>query len=147
MSCSDQMLARYLDGELSPAERSELEAQLNDDDRLRLAALGDVGAAVRAALEGEAAQVDLWPSVQAWIERARRNAWWRRARRPGVLGAGLLAVAAAVMILLAPLKRVPPTNECDIESLDVAGVQATVFKIPDSTRAGLTTTIIWTEEE
>jgi anti-sigma factor RsiW len=141
------MLARYLDGELTPAERGELEALLDDQDRARLAALTDIGAAVRAALAGESEPVDLWPGVEAGIERARRHARWQRARRPGMLGAGLLVAGAALMLLLAPLKRVRPTNECDIESLEVAGTQTAVFKVPDPERQGLTTTIIWTEEE
>ena len=60
----DVRLQRYFDGELSPAERAEVEAALTDDDRLKLAALGEVRGLVANTLSAEAAEVDLWPALE-----------------------------------------------------------------------------------
>ena len=59
----DERLQRYFDGELSPEERGQVEAALTEDDRLKLAALGEVRGLVANALAAEAADVDLWPGI------------------------------------------------------------------------------------
>ena len=61
----DERLQRYFDGELPAEELARVEAALTEDDRLKLAALGEVRGLVANALIAEAADVDLWPASSA----------------------------------------------------------------------------------
>jgi anti-sigma factor RsiW len=140
----DERLQRFFDGELSPEERARFEAELGDEDRERLAALGEMGGLLRSALEAEAAQVDVWPAVERGLKRDRLRRWRHRLRGPA--GVGLMVAMAASLVLF--LGRPLPTNECDIESLEVGGAAATVMRVRDVHHGGdATTTIIWTDEE
>ena len=47
-----------------PAERAEVEAALTEDDRLKLAALGELRGLVGNTLQAEAADIDLWPALE-----------------------------------------------------------------------------------
>ena len=62
---NDERLQRYFDGEMPPEERAQVEAALTDDDRLKLAALGEVRGLVANALLAEAAEIDLLPGIEA----------------------------------------------------------------------------------
>ena len=151
----DVRLQRYFDGELSPAERAEVEAALTDDDRLKLAALGEVRGLVANALSAEAADVDLWPGLEKQLGREgkaagkARSRWGMRAH-PASWSAGLVsaAAAAALLFFVQPWHPRHAENDCDIESLETSGAMATVFHMSDAPHRGDgSTTVIWTEEE
>ena len=152
----DVRLQRYFDGELSSEERAEVEAALTDDDRLKLAALGEVRGLVANALSAEAAEVDLWPALERKLGAARpgqaeakaRRRWGLRAH-PASWSAGLVsAAAAALLFLVLPWHSGHASNGCDVVSLETSGAMATVFKLSDMPHKGdASTTVIWTEEE
>jgi anti-sigma factor RsiW len=150
----DERLQRYFDGELPAEERASVEAALTEDDRLKLAALGEVRGLVANALAAEAAEVDLWPALEAQLgggkaaAKARRR-WGLRAH-PASWSAGFLSLAAAAALLL----FVPSwhsdhaQNGCDIESLETVGAVATVIHMDDAPHPGdEATTVIWTTED
>jgi len=151
----DERLQRYFDGELAPEERAAVEAALTDDDRLKLAALGEVRGLVGNALSAEAANVDLWPALEKQLglgggkaaSKARRR-WGLRAH-PASWSAGLVSMAAAAALLLfvQPWHSSHAQNGCDIESLETQGAVATVFDIEGPHRGDESTTVIWTTEE
>jgi anti-sigma factor RsiW len=148
-------LQRYFDGELSANERAEVEAALTDDDRLKLAALGEVRGLVANALTAEAAEVDLWSTLEKQLGREgkaaskARSRWGMRAH-PASWSAGLVtaAAAAALLFFVQPWHPAHATNGCDVESLETSGAMATVFNLSDTPHKGdASTTVIWTEEE
>lgn len=152
----DERLQRYFDGELSAEERSQVEAALSEDDRLKLAALGEVRALVANALAAEAADVDLWAGIERHLrgggkshDKARRR-WGLRAH-PASWSAGLLSVAAmaaALLFFVQPWHSAHAQNGCDIESLETTGAVATVIHMDDAPHRGdETTTVIWTTED
>lgn len=142
-----ERLQRYFDGELSADERLRCEAELTDDDRERLAALGELRGLIVATLETEAAGVDLWSGIEKAITPApRRRLRGRFARR--IYGAGLALAAAAALVLFLRAPRRYASNEAEVELLDFDGAMASVMKLqdPGQAEAGPTTTVIWTEE-
>jgi anti-sigma factor RsiW len=150
----DERLQRYFDDELSPAERAAVEAGLTDDDRLKLAALGEVRGLLANALSAESAEVDLWPLVAGGIgapmgkAEARAHRRWGLRAHPASWSAGLMAMAAAALLFVFQPWHAQPGNRCDIESLETSGSVATVFRLSDMPHRGDgTTTVIWTEEE
>lgn len=147
----DERLQRYFDGELAPAEHAEVEESLTADDRLTLGALGEIRGLVAGALQAEAAAIDLWPGIERQLRRGaakksrRRFGQWTRTLS---WSAGLVAAAAALLLLVRPWHPGHAPNECDIESLETSGVTATVFKMSDMPHYGdSSTTVIWTQEE
>jgi len=150
----DERLQRYFDGELSPEERCQVEAALTEDDRLKLAALGEVRGLVANALAAEAADVDLWPGIEQKLggggkaaAKARRR-WGLRAH-PASWSAGLVSLAAAALLLVVqPWHSQHAQNGCDIESLETTGAVATVIHMDDTPHRGdEATTVIWTTED
>jgi anti-sigma factor RsiW len=150
----DERLQRYFDGELSPEERGQVEAALTEDDRLKLAALGEVRGLVANALAAEAADVDLWPGIERKLggggkaaAKARRR-WGLRAH-PASWSAGLVSLAAAALLLVVqPWHSQHAQNGCDIESLETTGAVATVIHMDDTPHRGdEATTVIWTTED
>ncbi len=152
----DVRLQRYFDGELTPQERAEVEAALTDDDRLKLAALGEVRGLVANALSAEAAEVDLWPALEKQLgagqgkaEAKARRRWGMRAH-PASWSAGLVSVAAAAALLffVQPWHSAHAQNGCEIESLETEGAVATVIHMDDAPHRGdEPTTVIWTTED
>jgi anti-sigma factor RsiW len=158
----DVRLQRYFDGELTPEERAEVEAALTDDDRLKLAALGEVRGLVANALSAEAAEIDLWPALEKQLaarqgggvaggkaETKARRRWGMRAH-PASWSAGLgsLAAAAALLFFLQPWHSAHAQNGCEIESLETYGAVATVINMDDAPHRGdEATTVIWTTED
>jgi len=140
----DEDLHRLHDGELEGAAPA-----LDDADRERLAALGEISAAVKNTLAAEASGVDLWAAIEKRIDQnaAKKGpvdirSWRQRiARRAYVLVPAIAAAAAAVLVWW-NLGTGPVTNGCDIEELDISGATATVFKVGEGTGS---TTVIWTE--
>lgn len=150
----DERLQRYFDGELTAGERAEVEAVLTDDDRLKLAALGEVRGLVANALLAEAAEVDLWPALEAQLggggkAKARARRRWGLSARPASWSAGLVSVAAAALLFFVqPWHSRHPQNGCDIESLETGGAMATVIQMDDAPHSGdESTTVIWTSED
>jgi hypothetical protein len=93
-----EMLAAYLEGELSGSEHARVEAQLGDDAdaRQRLAQLGRIRAAMRAPV-AELAEIDLVGRVREGLKkpeiRAGHGSRW--------VWAGGVAAAAAIALLFA----------------------------------------------
>jgi anti-sigma factor RsiW len=153
----DVRLQRYFDGELTPEERAEVEAGLTEDDRLKLAALGEVRGLVANALSAEAAEIDLWPALEKQLvhgqggkaETKARRRWGMRAH-PASWSAGFasLAAAAALLFFLQPWHSAHAQNGCEIESLETYGAVATVINMDDAPHRGdEATTVIWTTED
>ena len=153
----DQRLQRYFDGELTPEERAQVEATLTEEDQLKLAALGEVGGLVANALAAEAAEVDLWPALEAKLpsrgaagagKPTRVRRWGLRAH-PASWSAGLMSLAAAALLLVfQPWHPGHAANGCDVLNLETSGAVATVFRLSDMPHRGdSSTTVIWTEEE
>jgi anti-sigma factor RsiW len=144
------VLHRLHDGALPPEERARIEARLDDGARLQLAAIDDVGQAVRGAMDSSTAGFDVWAAVEKEIAPAKVLSFRERLarRRPApVWISTLVAAAAAAAFLLLPARlSALPSNNCDIESLDVTGGSATVMKLDDPHGEG-TTTVVWLEEE
>lgn len=153
----DERLQRYFDDELSSEERAQVEAALTDDDRLKLAALGEVRGLVANALAAEAADVDLWPALDKQLrpggtgagkaeKRARRR--WGIAAHPGGWSAGFVtAAAAALLLILQPWHSAHAQNGCEIESLET-GAMATVINVNDAPHRGdEPLTVIWQMED
>ncbi len=151
----DERLQRYFDGELSAEERSQVEAALTEDDRLKLAALGEVRGLVANALAAEAADVDLWPGLERHLggggkaaAKARRR--WGFGAHPASWSAGLvsLAAAAALLFIVQPWHSGHAQNGCEIESLETEGAVASVIHMDDAPHKGdEATTVIWTTED
>jgi len=154
----DERLQRYFDGELPAEERAQVEAALTDDDRLKLAALGEVRGLVANALMAESAEIDLLPGIEAALRgggigigkaeaKARRR--WGLMAHPARWSAGFVSAAAAVLLLLfQPWHSAHAQNGCDIESLDSYGAVVTVFRMNDTPhKSDETTTVIFTEED
>jgi anti-sigma factor RsiW len=153
----DERLQRYFDGELTPAERAEVEASLTEEDQLKLAALGEVRGLVGNALAAEAAEIDLWPALEKELgakgkasgkaAASTRRRWGLRAH-PASWSAGLAGLAAAALLLVVqPWHPSHAQNGMEIESLETEGAVATVFDIDGAHRGDESTTVIWTTEE
>jgi anti-sigma factor RsiW len=154
----DERLQRYFDGEMPAEERARVEAGLTDDDRLKLAALGEVRGLVANALRAESADIDLLPGIDAALRgggtgagaaalKARRR--WGLAAHPASWSGGFLAAAAAVLLLVfQPWHSAHAQNGCDIESLESNGAVVAVFRLGDTPhKSDESTTVIFTEED
>ena len=143
-----ERLHRLHDGETPAAERAQLEASLDDNDRLRLAALTDIGAALRHTYAAESEHFDAWPAIQKQISGGKVLSLTDRLKKRRVpIGiSSLLAAAAALVVLVGPWRDVLPTNGCDIESIDSSGADVSVLKVPDPGSGEGTTTIVWMHE-
>jgi anti-sigma factor RsiW len=142
----DELLQRYFDDTLVDAERERVEADLTDEDRERLAALAEMRGLLARTLEAEAGEIDLLPALEPRLKgrRGRLHRW-----TGGVTSFGLaVAAVAALLLVMRPWQSRLPTNECDVETLEVDGSLASVFRVKDGAHGGdATTTIIWAEEQ
>jgi anti-sigma factor RsiW len=144
----NELLQRYFDGELSAEERARCEAELTEEDQLRLQALEEIRGLVGHALDAQAADVDLWSGIDARLRGGQKQATVRRWReRVRLRATGPLAALAAVAALLLVFKpwHAASENDCDIEHLETNGSVATVFHMADMPHGA--TTVIWTEED
>jgi len=93
----DALLVAYLDGELDPSRRQELERRLRDDPALkaRLAALAEAGRPLRSAFD---ALLDVAPAGR--LETAFAAARAKAQRRPQFRYRRMLVAAAASLLLL-----------------------------------------------
>jgi anti-sigma factor RsiW len=150
----DERLQRYFDGELPEAERAAVEATLTEDDKLKLAALGELRGLVGNALTAEAADIDLWPGIEKQLGRegkaaAKARRRWGLRAHPASWSAGLVtAAAAALLFIVQPWHPGHAQNGCDIESLETVGAVASVIHMDDTPHRGdESTTVIWTMED
>ena len=141
------MVQRYFDDELAPDERARFEAEMTEDDRLRLAALGEMRQLLTHALE-PAGDVDIWSGVSKQLDKQKAHRGWLRRRSVGGAASVLLAAVATLMFLVSPWHKATSDNDCDVESLEVDNGYATVMQIHDMPHDGDgATTIIWAEED
>jgi hypothetical protein len=89
-------LSEYVDDELVPAERLQLEQHLLDCARCRetVDELRDVAAAARR-LEDTPPATDLWPAVAAALPRASSRGWHLTLSMPQALAASVLLMAVS----------------------------------------------------
>lgn len=141
---SDDLLQRYHDRELSAAERAEVEARLDGDSRLRLEALDELRGLLKSHAEAESSGVD-FGSLITVIENAPRavNQAPSKKRRSIVPLSAVGAFAAGAFALFFFLRAGVPSNEAQVESLEVSGGSATVLRMTDDKNPNQTTTIIW----
>jgi anti-sigma factor RsiW len=148
MNGKQDRLQRYFDGELPESERAAFEAELTDDDRVRLQVMAEMRAALGNALAADSAEIDVTAAVGKQLRgTVTPIGWAARLRRGTVLGTSaglLLAAAAAFMLVLQPWHSRLSDN-CDVETLEVDGAQAAVFQIQHN--GDSPTTVIWTPEE
>ena len=154
---SDELLQRYFDEALSPSERAEVETRLDADARLRPDALTGLRGLLREHSRAEASGIDLSSTIDAIAQAAlptanpvpSQAAHRRRTLLPLSAAGGFLAAAVAVFMLWQPLQlmRGHQTNEAEVESLEVQGAIATVFRVEDGADPSHTATVIWTDDE
>jgi hypothetical protein len=139
----DELLQRYFDDALTDEERARVDAALTDEDRERLAALGELRGLLGRVLEAESAKVDLLPAIEKRLAAPQRRMRWARMTSIGVA----FAAAAAFLLVANPFRPRLPSNECDVESLEVSGGLASVLKVRDHAHGdNATMSIIWAEE-
>jgi hypothetical protein len=163
MASDEERLHRLHDGELTDEQRAAIEPGLDERGRAKLQAIGEIGAALRSAIEGEAAAVPggfldgVWAKVEAGIGAPAKA----KAERPGLLtrmgralaeykmvwASSAVAAAAVFAIYLGGGMHPAQSNGCEIESLEVSGATATVMKLPTTDHGDDTTTVIWLDEE
>lgn len=168
MATRDEKLQGLHDGQLPVAEAQALRAGLTDDDQEKLAALAELdaalGHALRAEVDEHAPFADLWAGLEAKLPQAapvgvtagagaaarpvgkevgKVLPMRRRWAVPASAMAGLLAMAAVFLFFLWPTAR--PSNNCDVESLEVAGGSALVMQVPGE--HGDATTVIWMDHQ
>lgn len=146
MSASDERLQRYFDGELSRTEANDVEDALprNEADGKRLAALGEMRTLLRSSAQEAAAAAPseaMWSAIRTEIAKGLRPSLAERVRvrwqelwaGPARIWVPAVAAAACVMFtwMLAERTRTTIAQDVVIESVETAGVTATVFQIPD----------------
>jgi anti-sigma factor RsiW len=151
---NDEKLQRYFDDELSADERAAFEATMTDDDRDRLAVLAEMRGLLSQSLAGASAEIDILPGLEeklqgvSSLDAARsKKRGWRSGRFLGTSAGLATAAAAAFLFIMQPWHPRHPSDNCDVESLEVEGAMATVFKVNDAPHSGDTATVIWATEE
>ena len=156
MRPKDTLLMRFVDGEVTPAERRQVEELLRSspEARAEVASLGDLGRAMRRmaaqaterqrfeGLADRALRAAHEASPPGWLEllRVRFHAWLRPAALWPAAAAATIAVVALVAVSLGALRT--QSNVCTIESVESAGTAAAIFMIPDDHGKG-STTVVW----
>lgn len=147
----DRRLHRLHDGELEVGARAAVEAALTDEDRVRLAALDDLGRAIRDTLSAEAEGFDVAAAIMAALPTPLGSA--KRSRMRVVMASRamwastLVAAAAAMALWVAPWRGESVSSDgCQIESIEVSGASATVLNLPDALGKP-TGTVVWLDEE
>jgi anti-sigma factor RsiW len=165
---NDEMLMRYLDGELTLAESRAVERDLSGSPELarKRDALLEMRDLLRARFE--VAEDDAEPQLVAMWERVRSglpSAPARRAARRGVfvrardwleayrghLVTGVVAATAGAMIATFVTSRLAATlptataaaQTAEVESLEVLGGSGMVFQEPAIDKNDTGTTVIW----
>jgi anti-sigma factor RsiW len=142
---SDEELQRYFDGDLAPAQARRVEEALarSEEDRRRLAALGEIRTLLREAAQRSAVEAPsepMWAAIRAEVAkgqepplRERLAVRWRElCAGPArfVLPAAAAAAVALLWLLRPEEKEVPAAGGVVIEAYETTGVTATVFQIP-----------------
>jgi anti-sigma factor RsiW len=132
-------LMRLLDGELSAVEATRVRQSLSAEDKERLAAMEEVGGALRKHLgeKAEAAKLDTWSAIAGKLDErggdvVRPKRWGRR-----IVGVGAaIAIAAAALFFFYP--RAVVESGTQIESVDFGEESGMLFQLHDTQ-----TTVIW----
>ena len=147
MTLRDHELMRYFDGDLDASDAQRIERGLaeSEPDRKRLAALGEM----RSLLRGTAQQASttapseaMWTTIRGELAKGRRPslgerlsvAWSDLWAGPARLWIPVTAGTAALILAFALARSGPRAaiaRDVVIESVETAGVTATVFQIPD----------------
>lgn len=153
MRRSDQDLQRYFDGELSLRKAKGVQQQIAADeaDQIKLEALEGMRALVRESVDGSAEEADfslLWTSIAQGIaehERARPSPFSHWLFRWGMVSVSAVAAIVLAVLLWNPVGG-PPSNDCVIETIEVApGATSTIFTIADPELADATT-VLWVDD-
>jgi len=163
---NDEMLMRYLDGELTVAESRAVERDLSGSPELarKRDALLEMRDLLRARFEiaedeAEPQLVAMWERVRSGLPSAparrvaRRSPFvrvrdWLEAYR-GHLVTGVVAATAGAMIATFVTSRVAATlpaataQTAEVESLEVLGGSGMVFQEPAIDKNDTGTTVIW----
>ena len=149
----EAQLQRYFDGDLSPRQARQVYQRLQTDpaEQCRFNDLERTAGVIRSSLTQAADEADfshLWSGVRQGILAASEPVP-KRPRRWMLWTASASAAALAAVVLVFALVSAPnsalaaPSNDCEIESLDVgAGAVSTIFQIQDPATAD-ETTVIW----
>jgi anti-sigma factor RsiW len=154
MAIGKRDVHRYLDGELSPRRARRVYQALKRDQALQQETrqLAELGAVLRESSEAAAAETDF----SQLVNRVRRDIAQQHGpgliervgtffRRFALVLAGGVAAALIVGLLLWPTAA-PPSNDCEIETLEVGeGAISTIFEIPSADDADATT-VVWVDE-
>jgi hypothetical protein len=157
----DELLQRYFDEALSPAERADVEARLDADARMRLDALAELRTLLRGRVAAEAAGVDLSSTIDAIAAApVAASAKPRRGFARPVAALGLLAVAAAIALWVGRTGPAPERTgsgpavvaegkPAEVETLEVQGAVASVFTIEkdDDGADPEPATVIWADDD
>lgn len=154
----DDELQRYFDEDLAPAQARRAEDALgsSEEDRKRLAALGQLRALLRASAQQASAQAPsdaMWAAIRDELHKGRAPSpaerfavrWREWFAGPARVWVPAAAVAAALLVafLLRPeVKQVQVAHDVVIESVETAGVTATVIQMPDDT-GGDGISVLW----
>ena len=98
-------LMRLLDGELSAVEATRVRQSLSAEDKERLAAMEEVGGALRKHLgeKAEAAKLDTWSAIAGKLdERGGEVVRPKRWVRPLAAVGAAVAIAAAALFFFLP---------------------------------------------
>lgn len=168
---NDEMLMRYLDGELTPAESRAVERDLSASSELarKRDALLEMRDLLRARFEVAEDEVEpqlvaMWervrsalPSTPARLVRRRssfeRMRDWLESYRSHLV-TGVLAAAAGAMIATFVTSKMAATlplgagasaaaESAEVESLEVLGGSGMVFQEPAADKNDTGTTVIW----
>ncbi|HPQ65594.1 MAG TPA: zf-HC2 domain-containing protein [bacterium] len=144
--CKEELIDLYLDGELDPGARGEVEEHLRGCARCRdlLAARKRQADAYRGLIAAavEAAEEDadsVWDAVAEAICRPRRIRIIRL--RVAAWAGAAAAAAAAAVLLLHPGAGTPPASSSKILSLNSPGHDITIYQ----PQTGFT--VVWLQEQ
>jgi len=157
----DEDLQRYFDEDLAPdhARRTEEALASSDEDRKRIAALGQIRTLLRASAQQTAADAPsdaMWAAIGAELAKRGGPGWLERLGvrfrellvGPARIWVPAAAAAAALLLafLLRPEVRQVAAHDVVIESVETDGVTATVFQMPDDT-GGDGISVLWITPE
>ncbi len=125
-------LSEYVDDELAPAERLQLEQHLLDCARCReiVDELRDVAAEART-MEDTPPATDLWPAISAALPRAAARSWRVTLSLPQALAASVLLMAVSGLAVWTFTERPGSTASPVAVSADAAAGVATPVSLSD----------------
>lgn len=157
MNARDERLQRYFDEDLGPGEAREAEDALaaDQEDRKRLAALGQIRTLLRASAQQAAAEAPseaMWSAIRDEVAKGREPSpaerfavrWREFFVGPARVWVPAAAVAGVLLLgwALRPAVTQVAAHDVVIESVETAGITATVIQMPDDT-GGDGISVLW----